>query len=96
MSGIAGDASEVELGSRSWSVGAAALVGYSMVVSEGLTVQAGVGFGATRVWERTERYGIMVGTLSTRAAQQQPQLVEVRSTAWSIGERVSLAVGWSF
>jgi hypothetical protein len=94
--GLAEDGFDLELGRRSWSLGAAALVGYSMVLTEGLTVQAGLGFGATRSWERNDRYGVVLGVQSTQAAQQPPRIEEARSTSWSVGERISLAVGWSF
>jgi hypothetical protein len=73
---------------RTWRLGVAALVGYSMVVSRGLTIQAGVGLGAEHAWG-----GLTVINSSLSGDAQELQL-DVRT--WGIAERVTLAVGWAF
>lgn len=88
-----------EVSSRRWSVGASALVGYSMVLREGLTVQAGVGFGVSRGWSRDTIAGGGLGGVLVSGAQLQPlqpAVSESRGTSWDFSERVSLAVGWAF
>ncbi len=73
---------------RAWSVGVAALVGYSLVVSPGLTVQGGVGLGANYArGEMTVR--------STTLPGEESEL-NIRTWSWGASERATLAVGWAF
>jgi len=74
---------------RNWSAGVGALVGYSMVVSRGLTVQAGVGLGAAYMWDRSTMQGLELPS-------GQPTETEFSSRRWGVSERATLAVGWSF
>jgi hypothetical protein len=95
---VEGATFDVESRQRQWSVGAAGLVGYSMVLREGLTVQAGVGLGVTRGWQHNASTGVLVGLEGGKRAQQlqAPVASATRSTSWAFGERVSFAVGWAF
>lgn len=91
----------LESNTRMWSVGGAGLVGYSMVLREGLTVQAGVGFGAAQGWVRSRSTGGLLGVVGGQSSEMQAQPVtvtsqEYRSTTWTFRERVELAVGWAF
>ncbi|KFE66060.1 DUF3575 domain-containing protein [Hyalangium minutum] len=79
---------DVEASGQNWRAGAAALVGYSMVVARGLTVQAGVGLGGAYTSERT--------TMEDTLNPEQPTAVVFRSKRWEFAERATLAVGWSF
>jgi hypothetical protein len=74
---------------RFYRMGVAALVGYSTVVSRGLTIQAGVGLGAEHGWGWNTVNGITLpeGT-------EQTSKFDIRT--WAISERVTLAVGWAF
>lgn len=94
-----GPESTLESHARMWSVGAAGLVGYSMVLREGLTVQAGVGFGAAQGWQRTQSAGVVLGVAPSGDLMQLPDPTvspEARSTSWAFHERVAFAVGWAF
>jgi hypothetical protein len=73
--------------SQVWSAGAGTLVGYSMVLAPGLTVQAGVGLGVVYSSSQTETPGVNpgLGLASTS-----------RSRWWAVSERARLAVGWAF
>ncbi|WP_224362819.1 DUF3575 domain-containing protein [Hyalangium versicolor] len=73
---------------RDWNLGVAALAGYSMVVSRGLTVQAGLGFGAS--------YGS--GRMTVRDDSNPNNVLEARfdTEVWTIDERATLVVGWAF
>ncbi len=72
---------------RSWSAGAGVLIGYSVVLPRGLTVQAGVGFGASYSSIRTTTPGVSPGL---------NQLLQSHSRSWGAAERATLAVGWAF
>ncbi|WP_172810578.1 hypothetical protein [Corallococcus exiguus] len=71
-----------------WSVGGSAVVGYSVVLEPGFTVQGGVGFGARREalaydsWRSSEN-GL-------------PELTRVHQSAWLFTQRIVLNVGWAF
>ena len=82
------DTLETEGSGQSWRAGAGALMGYSMVVARGFTVQAGVGLGAAYSWDRT--------TMKDNLNPEQPMAVAFRSRRWDFAERATLAVGWSF
>lgn len=73
---------------RNWHLGVGALVGYSMVVTRGLTVQAGVGLGGGYTSGRTE--------FGDTGSSDQPDGLDVQTRSWEISERAMLAVGWSF
>jgi hypothetical protein len=79
---------EVTNHGREWSVGVGALVGYSMVVSRGLTVQAGVGLGGAYTSSRTD--------FGDTGISEQPNAMVFRMKRWEASERAMLAVGWSF
>jgi hypothetical protein len=83
-----GEASQVTTRNRSWSVGMTALVGYSMVVSRGLTVQAGVGLGGSYTSSR------LTSRNTTLPAEESD--VTFRQEGWGISERATLVVGWAF
>jgi hypothetical protein len=82
------EAVEFESGSQTWRAGAGALMGYSMVVARGLTVQAGVGLGVAYSSGRT--------TMEDTLNPEQPKATVFRSRGWEFAERATLAVGWSF
>lgn len=79
---------EVTNHGREWHVGVGTLVGYSMVVTRGLTVQAGVGLGGGYSSSRTE--------LGDTGNPEQPDGLEFKTRSWQVSERAMLAVGWSF
>lgn len=95
-----GSTGTLSLDSTSWGVGAELMLGYTLVLSRGLTVQAGVGFGGG--WSRASPAGLLlpigatVPSSSTRALQVQVPAEETYVESWSFRERVSLAVGWAF
>jgi hypothetical protein len=72
---------------QSWSAGAGALIGYSMVLPQGLTVQAGVGFSA---------YYSSSRSAAPRLSPVLSPEVESHSRWWGLSERATLAVGWAF
>lgn len=82
------DTTEVTNRWREWHVGVGALVGYSMVVTRGLTVQAGVGLGGGYTSSRTE--------FGNTGNSEQPDGLDVKTRSWDVSERAMLAVGWSF
>jgi len=83
-----GDLSEMTSRDRTWSAGVGALMGYSMVVSQGFTVQAGVGFGAS--------YHSLRWTLRDTTNPEQPLESSLDSVSWGFAERATLALGWAF
>lgn len=83
-----GDLSELTSRDRTWSAGAGALMGYSMVVAQGFTVQAGVGLGAS--------YNSLRWTVQDTTSPEQPQESSFHSASWGFAERATLAVGWAF
>lgn len=76
--------------SRTWSVGGAALLGYSTVVGKGLAVQFGGGFDATYADNTTKMSGPSLG------ADSEIITTESKNRSWSFGERLELSVGWAF
>jgi Protein of unknown function (DUF3575) len=82
-----GGPSEMTTRTHTWSAGVGALLGYSMVVSQGFTVQAGVGLGAS--YSSTQW---TVQDMTPGQVQEFP----FRSTSWGFAERATLAVGWAF
>jgi hypothetical protein len=83
-----GTPSQVTARNRAWSVGVATLVGYSMVVTRGLTVQAGVGLEASySTGQLTVRNTTVPGEESESTFQHRE---------WGVSEKATLAVGWAF
>lgn len=80
--------SEVTSKGQGWYAGLGALVGYSMVVSRGLTVQAGVGLGGGYSSDRTK--------MEDSQNPDLPMGLEFKTKRWELSERATLAVGWSF
>jgi hypothetical protein len=84
----------------SWGVGAELMLGYTLVLSQGLTVQAGVGLGGG--WARSSPAGfgplgaIIPTSDGTGALQSQAPSEDTYVDSWNFRERVSLAVGWAF
>jgi hypothetical protein len=73
--------------SNGWSVGALAVLGYSVVLDAGFTVQGGLGVGVSRSSRTYDLF--MLG------AQGQEQ-VRAKSSAWNLTERLAVNVGWAF
>ncbi|RKG61775.1 DUF3575 domain-containing protein [Corallococcus sp. AB011P] len=71
-----------------WTVGGAAVVGYSVVLEPGFTVQGGVGLGARR---EARSY------VSVRPTEQGGVVeVPVHQNTWNLTQRIVLNVGWAF
>lgn len=84
-----GDSAEAATRNRAWSAGVSTLVGYSMVVSRGLTVQAGVGLAASyATGQMTVR--------NTTLPSGESEVLTFDQRSWGVSERASLAVGWTF
>lgn len=73
-----------------WGAGGAVLLGYSMVVTRGLTLQAGVGLGVTYSSSHLD----LVGS-SLNGGPGGPSS-SFNSHSWTLAQRSTLAVGWSF
>ncbi|WP_223639618.1 autotransporter outer membrane beta-barrel domain-containing protein [Corallococcus sp. EGB] len=71
-----------------WSVGGAAVVGYSVVLEPGFTVQGGVGFGARR---EALAYDSLTGSLNGGL-----EMKRIHQHAWLLTQRILLNVGWAF
>jgi hypothetical protein len=63
-------------------------MGYSMVVSRGFTVQAGVGLGAS--------YSSTRSAITDTTDPEQPRRFPFHARSWGFAERATLAVGWAF
>ncbi|QSQ21023.1 hypothetical protein JY651_38385 [Pyxidicoccus parkwayensis] len=85
-----GSAGETNLNTGGWSVGGAALLGYSTIVGRGLAIQFGAGFDAQY---RRDTQAMLTLVSSTG---DELTMSESSSHSWSVGERVELAVGWAF
>jgi hypothetical protein len=73
--------------SDNWSVGAMAVLGYSVVLEPGFTVQGGVGVGARRDTFTSDLGMIVEDRLVT---------MRVRQSVWNFTERLVVNVGWAF
>jgi hypothetical protein len=73
---------------RQWNAGVAALVGYSMVVTRGLTVQAGLGLGAS--------YTSGQATMLDLTMPDDLRHQKFGSSYWGVSHRATLSVGWAF
>lgn len=71
-----------------WSVSGMAVLGYSVVVEPGFTVQAGVGVGARRDATAYDQ-----GTWDPDGGLSVEQ---VHNTTWSFSQRLLLNLGWAF
>lgn len=90
-----GSTSTFEATSSSWGVGGELMLGYTLVVKRGLTVQAGVGFGGG--WSRSEPAGLLLPSgVALGSSDVQAPAEEQHVDRWDFRERVSLAVGWAF
>ncbi|MBZ4336174.1 autotransporter outer membrane beta-barrel domain-containing protein [Corallococcus sp. AS-1-12] len=71
-----------------WFVGGMAVLGYTVVVEPGFTVQGGVGFGARRdaLAYDTVRLGSGGGT----------EWVRLHQSSWNLTQRLLLNLGWAF
>ncbi|QAT88812.1 hypothetical protein EJ065_7287 [Corallococcus coralloides] len=71
-----------------WSVGGMAVLGYTVVVDPGFTVQGGVGVGAHRgaLAYDTVRLGGGGGT----------ERVRIHQSSWNLTQRILLNLGWAF
>lgn len=75
-------------GSDAWYLGAMGVVGYSVVLEPGFTLQGGVGVGARRgVTSSDQLWVTSDGSLS---------VTEYKRTGWTFTERFVLNVGWAF
>ncbi|MBN8230590.1 hypothetical protein JYK02_24045 [Corallococcus macrosporus] len=72
----------------SWFVGGSALVGYSVVLEPGFTLQGGVGFGARR--EALAYDALRPG------GDGMLELAQVEQSVWQLTQRIVLNVGWAF
>jgi hypothetical protein len=75
-----------------WSVGVGTLVGYSMVVTRGLTVQAGVGLGVSYLSGHFVYQHLVVDPNSELT--YYTRVWEFKE--WSFTESSTLVVGWTF
>ncbi|RKH34801.1 hypothetical protein D7Y13_27160 [Corallococcus praedator] len=75
--------------SEVWSVGGLALVGYSVVLEPGFTVQAGVGLGARREALAYDTAGLISGG-------GEPPAEKAHQTTWVFTQRVLVNLGWAF
>ncbi|XXF76160.1 DUF3575 domain-containing protein [Myxococcaceae bacterium GXIMD 01537] len=98
---ISGESATQSSDSTRWGVGGELMLGYTLVLSRGLTAQAGVGFGGG--WSSIESEGFVfppigatVPTSGVRALQTQLPVETQHVESWNFRERVSLAVGWAF
>ncbi|RKG98740.1 hypothetical protein D7V97_32565 [Corallococcus sp. CA053C] len=74
--------------SDAWFLGAMGVVGYSVVLEPGFTLQGGVGLGARRNVSSTgQPMGASDGSIT---------VVDYRDTRWTFAERLVLNVGWAF
>ncbi|NOK21140.1 hypothetical protein [Corallococcus carmarthensis] len=71
-----------------WSVGGTAVLGYSMVLEPGFTVQGGVGLGARR--ETLAYDSLRLGESGAAG------LVRIHQATWLFTQRIVLNVGWAF
>lgn len=74
---------------RDWTAGGAVLLGYSMIVTRGLTVQAGVGLGCNY-----SSSTLQVGSLLDSDSGGLSGSFD--NHGWTLSQRATLAVGWSF
>ncbi|RKG93541.1 hypothetical protein [Corallococcus terminator] len=74
--------------SEIWSVGALALVGYSVVLEPGFTVQAGVGLGARRDALTYDKAGLI--------SNGEAPVEKGHQTTWVFTQRVLVNLGWAF
>ncbi|WP_375755203.1 autotransporter outer membrane beta-barrel domain-containing protein [Corallococcus exercitus] len=72
----------------SWSVGGSAVLGYSVVLEPGFTLQGGVGFGARR--EALAYDALRLG------AEGEAGLERIHQSTWLLSQRILLNVGWAF
>ncbi|MCY1032895.1 hypothetical protein OV207_15600 [Corallococcus sp. BB11-1] len=75
--------------SEVWSLGGLALVGYSVVLESGFTVQAGVGLGARREALSYDTAGLLSGGGETPVER-------AHQTTWIFTQRVLVNLGWAF
>ncbi|RKH49886.1 hypothetical protein [Corallococcus llansteffanensis] len=77
----------IESGSDEWFLGAMGVVGYSVVLEPGFTLQGGVGVGARRTVASVDSGSLSGGVLSVSHSER---------TTWRFTERLVLNVGWAF
>ncbi len=77
-----------ESGWRSFSYGASARVGYTLILSPGFSAQLGAGLMAQRTYQQD---GLRWGPLSAPSGGEKAYL-----RSWSVAPRMTLAVGWAF
>jgi hypothetical protein len=75
-----------------YSGGVGTLIGYSRVMFQGLTMQAGVGLGVSYAFGHTVQLVIVPGP----DGRLEQQIGVIRFQEWSLTERATLAVGWAF
>ncbi|GMT97766.1 hypothetical protein KH5H1_18850 [Corallococcus caeni] len=71
-----------------WSVGGSAVLGYSVVLEPGFTVQGGVGLGARR--EALAYDSLRLGPVDETSVER------IHQSAWFLSQRILLNVGWAF
>ncbi|MFP2933343.1 hypothetical protein ACLESO_50995 [Pyxidicoccus sp. 3LG] len=76
---------------RGWSVGGSAQVGYSVIVGRGLAIQGGVGVEAA--YESSRQTYRSTPPLGSGVPVDEG---EYRSSAWHVGHRMDVSVGWAF
>jgi hypothetical protein len=80
---------QLESSQREWHVGGAALLGYSIRLRHGFSVQAALGLGVTH------RLVTQRGT-TVPPEGGEPQAWNDSFHAWNVGHRAQIAVGWTF
>ncbi|RYZ41832.1 MAG: hypothetical protein EOO71_10380 [Myxococcaceae bacterium] len=82
------DIDYLDIDSDSWFLGAAAVMGYSVVLEPGFTLQGGVGLGTRRESVSFDQYSFASDGSVIRSRPTQ--------TTWNLNERFMLNVGWAF
>ncbi|WP_434385496.1 hypothetical protein [Melittangium boletus] len=78
-----------ESGWRSFTYGASARVGYTLILSPGFSAQLGAGLMAQRTYQQD---GVIGAPLSASLGGWEKSYLR----SWSVAPRMTLAVGWAF
>ncbi|QSQ21022.1 autotransporter outer membrane beta-barrel domain-containing protein [Pyxidicoccus parkwayensis] len=82
--------------SSEWSVGGAALLGYSAIVGRGLAIQFGAGLDARYSRGSSTSRMPVLGAGVDEVDEASFDESKSSHRTWSAGERVELTVGWAF
>ncbi|MFB1484842.1 hypothetical protein [Corallococcus sp. RDP092CA] len=82
-------ASLLDNNSDTWSLGGTAILGYSVVLEPGFTVQGGVGLGARREANSYD-IGALLGPVG------EASTTRVHESSWRLTQRIVVNLGWAF